>query len=61
MIYNLQQAIGPMGKDRQMTVSKLHNRAWQVSDIIDNYLVTRTYFYFTKREAIAKFRAEFFL
>jgi hypothetical protein len=44
-----------------MTVSKLHNGAWQISDIIDTYLVTRTYFYYTKRQSIAKFRAEFFL
>jgi len=32
---------------------------WRISDIIGNYLVTRRYFGYTKREAIAEFRAEF--
>lgn len=35
------------------------NGAWYVSDMIDNHLVSMQYFYYTKAEAIAEFRAEF--
>ena len=42
-----------------MTICKAFpSGAWQVSDIIGGYLVTRTYYGYTKREAIALFRAE---
>jgi hypothetical protein len=43
-----------------MTAIKLnHNGAWQISALIDNYLVTRTYYGYTKREAIAQFKCDF--
>lgn len=32
--------------------------AWQVSDMIGGYLVTRTYIGYTKREALRMFREE---
>ena len=32
--------------------------AYVISDVISGYLVTRTYFFMTKREAIAAFKAE---
>ena len=40
-----------------MTVTKLHNGAWQVSDIVKGYLKTMTFYAYTKREAIANFKA----
>lgn len=42
-----------------MTVTKqAHSGAYVVSDIIGGYLVTRTYYGFTKREAVRMFREE---
>ena len=32
--------------------------AWQIRDIIGGYWVTRTYYYYTKREAMRLFRQE---
>ena len=32
--------------------------AWQCSAIIRGYLVTRTYYFYSRREAIAQFRRE---
>ena len=32
--------------------------AYVISDIVSGYLVTRTYYFMTKREAIAAFKAE---
>lgn len=44
-----------------MTATKLFpSGAWQVSAIIGGYLVKRTFFGYTKREALQAFRAEFF-
>lgn len=42
----------------QPTVTKLHNGALEVSDIIGGYLVRRTYYGYTKREAIAQFKQD---
>lgn len=41
-----------------MTVTRNLNGSYTVSDIIDDYLVNRTYYGYTKREAVALFRAE---
>lgn len=42
-----------------MTVTKqAHSGAYVVSDLVDGYLVTRTYYGFTKREAVRMFREE---
>lgn len=42
-----------------MTITKLHSGAWQVSEIVNGYLLTRTYYGYTKREAISEFISEF--
>lgn len=42
-----------------MTVTKLHHSgAWQVSEIVNGYLLTRTYYGYTKRESISNFNKE---
>ena len=41
-----------------MTIRKTFQGAYEISDIINGYLVTRQYFYYTKKEAIAKFKSE---
>jgi hypothetical protein len=45
-----------------MTTERLHNGAWQVSGMVEDvwgeYLLTRTYYGYTKREAVALFREE---
>jgi hypothetical protein len=41
-----------------MIAEKNYEGAWVVSDIVGGYLVTRRYYYYTKREALAMFRAE---
>ena len=42
-----------------MIVTKLFpSGAWQIRDIIGGYWVTRTYYYYTKREAMRLFRQE---
>ena len=42
-----------------MTVEKNQYGAWVVSDIVDGVLEHRQYYGYTKREALAEFRAEF--
>lgn len=42
-----------------MTIERKYQGAWVVSDIIGGYLVTRTFYGYTKREALRMFRAEF--
>jgi len=42
-----------------MTVEKNQYGAWVVSDIVGGVLVHRQYYGYTKREALAEFRAEF--
>jgi hypothetical protein len=41
-----------------MLVEKNYEGAWIISDIVGGYLVTRRYYYYSKREALAMFRAE---
>jgi hypothetical protein len=41
-----------------MTIEKNYEGAWVVSDIVGGYWVTRRYYYYTKREALAMFRRE---
>lgn len=42
-----------------MTIDRIaHSGAWRISAVHDSHLVTRVYFFMTKREAIAAFRAE---
>ena len=42
-----------------MTATKqFPSGAWTISDIVNGYLVSRTYYGYTKREAMAAFRAE---
>ena len=42
-----------------MTVRKTFQGAWEVSAVVGDYLERRVYFYYTKREAMAMFKAEF--
>lgn len=41
-----------------MTCKKTVSGAWRVSDIVNGYLMTRQYFGYSKRDAIALFREE---
>jgi hypothetical protein len=41
-----------------MTIEKNYEGAWIVSDIVGGYLVTRRYYGYNKREALADFRRE---
>ena len=41
-----------------MAATRLHSGAWQISAMRAGYLVTRTYYGYTKREAILAFRNE---
>lgn len=41
-----------------MTIDKNAEGAWRVSDIVSGYLVTRTYYFYTKKEAVRLFREE---
>jgi len=41
-----------------MTAIKLINGAWQVSDIVCGHLVIRTFYGFTKREALRLFASD---
>ena len=41
-----------------MTVEKTTQGAWKVSDIVNGCLVTKQYFGYTKKEAIAIFKQE---
>jgi hypothetical protein len=41
-----------------MTVERNYEGAWIVSDIVGGYWVTRRYYYYSKREALAMFRRE---
>jgi hypothetical protein len=42
-----------------MSVNRVwHSGAWIVSDIVGGYLVSRTYYGYTKREAVRLFREE---
>ena len=41
-----------------MTIEKNKEGAWVVSDIVNGYRVARKYYGYSKREALAMFRAE---
>lgn len=41
-----------------MTIDKNAEGAWRISDVVNGYLVTRLYYFYTKREAIALFNKE---
>jgi hypothetical protein len=41
-----------------MSTVKNINGSWTVSEIVNGYLVTRTYYGYTKRESLARFRRE---
>lgn len=43
----------------KMSIEKTSHGAWRVSDIVRGYLVTRTFFGYTKRQAASLFREEF--
>ena len=42
-----------------MTIEKTFQGAWRVSAIVGGRLVSRQYFFYSKREAIAEFKTEF--
>jgi hypothetical protein len=39
-----------------MTIERTFQGAWRISGIVDGYLVTRQFFGYTKKEAIAAFK-----
>jgi hypothetical protein len=39
-----------------MTIERTFQGAWRISGMIDGYLVTRQFFGYTKKEAIAAFK-----
>lgn len=41
-----------------MTIEKTFQGAWRISTIHNEYLVTRQYFFCSKREAVAEFKEE---
>lgn len=41
-----------------MTIERTFQGAWRISGMIDGYLVTRQFFGYTKKEAIAAFQQE---
>ena len=42
-----------------MSITKLFpSGAWEISDLVNGYLIRRVYYGYTKREAIAEFKAE---
>lgn len=41
-----------------MTIEKTMQGAYRITDIINGQYITRQYFFYTKKEAIAEFKAE---
>jgi len=41
-----------------MNIDKNREGAWQICDIVNGYLETRVYYFYTKREAMQKFKQE---
>lgn len=39
-----------------MTIEKTFQGAWRVSNMVNGYLVTRQFFGYTKKEAVAAFK-----
>ena len=42
-----------------MTIERTYQGAWRVSAIVGDYLESRQYFDYTKKEAVALFKGEF--
>lgn len=38
-----------------MTIEKINNGVYKITDIVNGYLVTKKYFYYTKKECIKMF------
>ena len=48
-----------IGEGVEMTIQRLsHAGAWQICDIVDGYLFTRTYYGYTRRESVSLFKQE---
>lgn len=41
-----------------MNIERTTQGAWRISDVVNGYRESRQYFGYTKREAIAEFRAD---
>ena len=41
-----------------MTIERTHHGAWRIYTLLNGYLIQRTYFGYSKREAMAQFRAD---
>ena len=39
-----------------MTIEKINNGTLKISDIVNNRLISKTYYYYTKKEAIKDFK-----
>ena len=46
-------------KGASMTVDKNREGAWRITDIVNGYWETRVYYFYTKQEALKKFKEEF--
>ena len=42
-----------------MTIEKQGNKLYKITDIINGYLVSRVYYYYTRKQAIINFKKEF--
>lgn len=42
-----------------MSVTRLRNGAYEITAIVNGYLVRRIYLFYTRREAVSQFNAEF--
>jgi len=42
-----------------MNIDKNNEGAWRISDIINDQLITRVYYYYTKKESIQLFKLQY--
>jgi len=42
-----------------MTIDKNIEGAWRISDIINDQLITKVYYYYTKKQAIQLFKKQY--
>jgi hypothetical protein len=49
---------GPGVKLAEMTIDRNAEGAWRITALVGSYYVTRCYYGFTRRESVARFRAE---
>lgn len=42
-----------------MTIDKNNEGAWRISDVINNHLITKVYYYYTKKEAMQLFKLQY--